>query len=272
MGSLLAATASYLDARSQGIAWRVRLDDLDGPRNEPGAERAILQALERHALCWDGPVTRQSEGRERYAGALAALEDQGLLFRCRCSRRELAGHAIYPGTCRRRAGRQSDCAIRVRVDDTEVEFTDLLLGAQHCYLARDYGDFVVHRRDGVPAYQLATAVDDGSPEIARVIRGRDLLHSTPLQVFLMRRLGLPEPRYGHARLLLNADGQKLSKQNGAAPLDPARARDNLAAVLTWLGLVPDSDDTTCEALLAAAVRRFTLTGLAGGDLVADAAS
>lgn len=267
-GSLLAATASYLDARSLGLAWQVRLDDLDQPRNEAGAERQILLALEQHHLHWDGPVIRQSERRERYAAALDALQAQGLLFYCRCSRRMLHRSTSYPGTCRRCTRPRSDSAVRVRVDECVVAFEDLLRGRQSCSLAAQGGDFVVRRRDGIVAYQLATAVDDGAPEIVRVIRGRDLLATTPRQVFLMQRLGLEVPAYGHIPLLIDAAGQKLSKQSHAAPLDLARPAANLRLALAALGLEWAPAAADCGELLRWAQTRFSLARVPLRDTVA----
>jgi glutamyl-Q tRNA(Asp) synthetase len=277
LGSLLAATASYLDARVHGLAWQVRLDDLDRPRNEPGAEQAILQALERHGLYWDGPVVRQSDHVDRYLGALARLSDKGLLFHCSCSRKNLAAHAVYPGTCREQRQPRWNTSVRVRVDDAQVDFEDLVQGPQRDALARSTGDFVVRRRDGVIAYQLATAVDDGDAQITRVIRGRDLLENTPRQIFLMRCLDLEVPQYGHIPLIVNAAGQKLSKQTGARALDVDRPIDNLIRVLRGLGATVDTaaiglaagartgaeGQSACESLLAAAWPGWSLQRITG---------
>jgi glutamyl-Q tRNA(Asp) synthetase len=245
----------------------VRLDDLDEPRNVPGAEGRILQSLERHGLHWDGPITRQSQHLDRYAAALATLEAQGAVFYCRCSRRDLHGSEIYPGTCRGYTTPRGDSAVRVRVDDTEIEFDDLIRGQQHQALGTGAGDFVLRRRDGIVAYQLATAVDDGAADISRVVRGRDLLATTPRQIFLMQRLGLEVPAYAHIPLLLNPAGQKLSKQTGAPPLNDAAAASNLVRVLQALGLDPGpaAAEHNCEALLADAVPRFSLGGIPHHD-------
>lgn len=267
LGSLLAATASFLDARSQGVQWQVRFDDLDTPRNRPGAEAAILQALERHGLVWDGPVVRQSERRARYAAALDQLAARSLVFYCRCSRRDLAGEPVYPGTCRNQRTPRSRSAVRLCVGQEVVDFDDLLLGPQHVAMA-DIGDFVVRRRDGFIAYQLATAVDDGAPDIVRVIRGRDLLDNTPRQVLLMRHLGLDVPAYGHIPLLVNAAGQKLSKQTHAAPLDLEHPAANLRRALQVLGITLEPDmGESCPALLARAAEQFSLNGIPSADTV-----
>ncbi|NBC23624.1 MAG: tRNA glutamyl-Q(34) synthetase GluQRS [Gammaproteobacteria bacterium] len=258
LGSLLAAVASYLDARRAGIAWHVRLDDLDTPRHEAGADRAILLALERHGLHWDGPIVRQSERVAAYYDALDLLQRLGLLFYCRCSRRQLREVTTYPGTCHGHTEARPDSAVRVRVDDAAVEFEDLLQGAQRCLLADSGGDFVVRRRDGLVAYQLATAVDDGAGAITRVVRGRDLLDTTPRQVYLMRQLGLPVPVYAHVPLLLDAAGHKLSKQNHAPPLDLAAPARNLRRVLPVLGLEAPPETADCVELLVWAQTRFRL--------------
>jgi len=263
LGSLLAATASFLDARSQGVPWRLRIDDLDTPRNQPGAEDAILRALEAHGLFWDGPVTRQSESLETYQAALAKLASQQLLFYCDCSRRRLARETAYPGTCRRYREPRSDCAIRVRVNESTVAFDDLVRGHTEENLASTVGDFVVRRRDGIIAYQLATAVDDGSPAIGRVIRGNDLLANTGRQIFLMEKLGLDRPVYGHVPVLVNSKGQKLSKQTHAAPLALRAAPGNLRRVLGCLGF-PAAElpaEERCEDLMAWATKAWSLTFL-----------
>jgi glutamyl-Q tRNA(Asp) synthetase len=255
LGSLLAATASFLDARRCGVDWRVRMDDLDTPRNQPGAEAAILRSLEAHGLCWDGPITRQSENLDAYESALRELQAQGLLFFCDCTRSSLHGHLVYPGSCRRFRQFRHGCAIRVEVNDAVVEFDDLIRGHRRENLATSVGDFVVKRRDGIIAYQLATAVDDGAPDIGRVIRGNDLLMNTGRQLFLMDRLELQRPVYGHVPVLVNEHGQKLSKQTYATPLSAVSAAANLTRVLGWLGLggVAHGQTHDCETLLQHAV-------------------
>lgn len=272
LGSLLAAAASYLDARRRGLAWLVRLDDLDEPRSEPGADRAILHALECHGLYWDGPVVRQSNHGERYAAALDTLAQAGTLFYCRCSRKDLRDTVIYPGTCRGQRTPRPDCAVRVRAAEAAVEFDDLLLRPQRVDLAQDTGDFVVRRRDGLTAYQLATAVDDGDPAITRVIRGRDLLDSTPRQIFLMRQLGLTIPRYGHIRVLVDAHGQKLSKSTHAAALDLSRPADNVARVLRLLGQTVPPGEADPHAMLTEAAADFELQRIPRRDAVIAGAS
>ena len=238
IGSLYTALASFLDAHAEGLAWRLRFDDLDEPRNQPGAESSILRSLEAHGLHWSGAVERQSERLDRYQAALETLRRKARIFYCTCSRKTLAASPIYPGHCRERTAPIPNSAIRVRVDDTPQEFTDLVQGRQLTRLDRTVGDFVIKRRDGPFAYQLATAVDDGHPSIVRVLRGQDLLANTPRQLHLMEVLELPPPAYAHIPVLLNRDGQKWSKQTGAPAVNDRTPRANIRACLTLLGLQP----------------------------------
>lgn len=237
-GSLLAATASFLDARAAGDAWRLRFDDLDLPRSEPGAIESITTTLEAHGLIWDGPILHQSDHLEAYEGALSELAGMGVLFYCTCSRRDLRNEAIYPGTCRSFLKPRPDSAIRVLVDQVPIEFADRIQGPQRCRLDQTIGDFIVRRRDGLVAYQLATAVDDGGDDVTSVVRGADLLNNTPRQIYLMRLLGLKPPSYAHIPVLLNPDGSKLSKQTRAPAVDAARAPENLVGSFRLLGMRP----------------------------------
>ncbi len=238
IGSLYTALASFLDAHAEGLAWRLRFDDLDEPRNQPGAKSRILRSLEAHGLHWDGAVERQSERLCLYQAALETLRRKGRVFHCTCSRKVLAESPTYPGHCRERVTPIPNAAIRVRVDDAALEFTDLVQGHQRTRLDRTVGDFVVKRRDGPFAYQLATAVDDGDPSIVRVLRGRDLLANTPRQLHIVTLLDLPAPTYAHIPVLLNRAGQKWSKQTGAPAINDQTPRDNIRACLTLLGLQP----------------------------------
>ena len=242
IGSLYTALASFLDARAEGLPWRLRFDDLDAPRNQPGAESRILRSLEAHGLHWDGPVERQSERLDLYQAALEKLQRRAKLFHCTCSRKALAGSPIYPGHCRGQIAPVPNAAIRVRVDDAAVEFIDLVQGRQHERLGATVGDFIIKRRDGPFAYQLATAVDDGNPNIVRVLRGRDLLANTPRQLHIMALLGLPAPAYAHIPVLLNPAGQKWSKQTGAPAVNDHKHPANIRACLILLGLQPPDLD------------------------------
>lgn len=245
-GSLLAALGSYLSIRSQGGIWRLRIEDLDPLRTIPGSEDELLRTLERLSLEWDGPLLRQSERFAVYEAALGQLAAQGVIFPCSCSRKEIlatAPHAgeegpIYPGTCRDglRAGQKAR-ALRLRVDEKIIAFVDALYGPCQQNLAEEVGDFVLKRADGLFGYQLAVVVDDGASGVTEVVRGADLLASTPRQIYLQRLLGLPTPTYLHLPLALGDDGEKLSKRHlrYALPDDPSRA---LYSALIFLGQAP----------------------------------
>jgi glutamyl-Q tRNA(Asp) synthetase len=228
-GSLVAALASYCDARAAGGEWLLRIEDVDAPRTHCHADKAILATLGRYGFEWDCEVVRQSERRALYDSALARLHADGHTYECACTRREMqtaplapSGERVYPGTCRegipKDRGARAHRASRVRVGATRIAFQDRLQGPQTQELARDVGDFVVRRSDGLYAYQLAVVVDDALQGITHVVRGADLLASTPRQIHLQRLLGLPEPSYLHTPVVINASGQKLSKQTRAAPL------------------------------------------------------
>ncbi len=243
LGSLVAAVGSWLHARAQGGEWLVRMEDLDRPREEPGAAAAILQALEAHGLQWDGEVLYQSRRTEIYRAMVERLMEKGHAYWCGCTRKEIrAGGGIYRGTCRDGLppGRQPR-AVRLRVPERSIDFEDRLLGLQSQHLAREVGDFVILRADGIHAYQLAVVVDDAHQGITEVVRGVDLLTSTPRQVWLQELLGLPRPDYLHLPLILDRQGQKLSKQNHAPPLDPGDASRSLATALEYLGHPPPAE-------------------------------
>jgi glutamyl-Q tRNA(Asp) synthetase len=238
MGSLIAALASWLDARAAGGRWLVRMEDLDHARCAPGAAEAILDTLARLGLHWDGEVVYQSARLESYRSALARLNAH--TYWCGCSRREIAdsslglatdGALIYPGTCRA-APTRAPRALRVRTSSADISFHDRVQGAQAQILERDVGDFVIYRADGLFAYQLAVVVDDAEQGITDVVRGADLLDSTARQIHLQRLLGLPTPRYVHVPVAVDAAGEKLSKQTGAQPVLPCET--SLRAALRFL--------------------------------------
>lgn len=245
-GSLVAAVGSYLDARSRGGRWLLRMEDVDRPRRQPGAADDILRMLAAFGFEWDGAVLTQSLRDAEYRQALEQLRATGRVFPCACSRRELAdsqlarvasdGAQVYPGTCR--AGLPTGKlprAWRLRVDDAQIAFEDGVQGRIEQALAREVGDFVLLRADGLFAYQLAVVVDDAEQGVTHVVRGADLLDSTPRQILLQRLLGLPAPAYAHLPVAVNALGEKLSKQSRAAPLDAARPQPALRAALDFLG-------------------------------------
>jgi glutamyl-Q tRNA(Asp) synthetase len=244
MGSLLAAVGSYLDARTNGGGWLLRMEDLDTPRVIPGCADEMLRTLDAFGFEWDGEVLYQSTRREAYRAALGRLAAEGRAYRCSCSRRDLATEtgdgAGYPGTCRLGPTREGPTAWRFRVSDAALSFADSYLGAQ-TFDTRALGDFAIERRDGISTYQLAVVVDDAWQGITHVIRGADLLASTPWQLELMRALDFPEVRHGHLPLLVEPDGQKLSKTKRAVPIDPASAPQALTATLTHLSHSPPPD-------------------------------
>ena len=245
-GSLIAAVGSYLEARSRGGEWLVRLEDLDRPRVASGAANHILQTLRAFGFDWDGPLTRQSAREDAYHAALHRLRAAGRVYPCSCSRREIADSAlrgidgpVYPDTCAEglRDERRAR-ALRVRTDAEPIGFTDAVQGEIVQSLTRDIGDFLVYRADRVFAYQLAVVVDDAQQGITDVVRGSDLLLSTPRQIHLQRLLGLPTPRYLHLPVAVNAEGQKLSKQTLAAAVEQDMGVPALFAALHFLGQSP----------------------------------
>ena len=222
--------ASYLEARRHGGLWHVRIDDIDPPREQPGADTLILQALEIYGFEWDGAVFYQSQSGQAHKEAVDALIAAGQAYRCGCSRRDLADvprgplGTIYPGLCR--DGTDSDdAAIRVLTTDEPISFQDRLQGEQTLKLESESGDFVILRRDGLIAYQIAVVVDDYLEGVTDIVRGIDLMPSTPRQIWLQQLLGYPTPQYAHIPIAVHEDGSKLSKLTGALglPLDDAAA-------------------------------------------------
>jgi glutamyl-Q tRNA(Asp) synthetase len=228
LGSLVAALGSYLFAKRGGGRWLVRMEDLDTPRVVAGAAAEILGALRRYGLIWDGDVVYQSQRTALYEQALAILRERNLVYDCACSRAELQRAAsaplgrepVYPGTCRNGipAGKTAR-AVRFRAPDEVIAFDDLLRGRVEEHVARETGDFVVRRADGIFAYQFAVVVDDEVQGVTQVVRGGDLLSSTARQIALQKALGYRTPEYAHLPLVVNEQGQKLGKRDGALPLD-----------------------------------------------------
>ncbi len=243
---MVAAVGSFLQAKSRGGEWLVRMEDLDPQRETPGAADDILRTLEAFGLHWDGAVLYQSRRHGVYEAALKMLERLDAIYPCACSRREIADSSVkgvdgpvYPGTCR--AGIVEDRAPRawrVKVDGRRIEFNDAIQGRTLRDLAADFGDFVVRRADGFFAYQLAVVVDDAEQRITEVVRGADLIESTPRQMHLQRLLGLSTPDYLHLPVALNARNEKLSKQTLALPVDVAHPQQVLVRVLQFLGQEP----------------------------------
>lgn len=241
LGSLYTALASYLDARAQGGLWRLRIDDLDTPRNVKGADDAILRCLERFDLHWDGEVYYQSRQLDHYDEVLSQLRQQHWLYACHCSRKTLGTATVYPGVCRE-AGYPFDdsSAWRLKTQDIFIEFDDALQGLVRQNLARDQGDFIVRRRDQIIAYQFAVVVDDQRQSINHIVRGADLLDSTPKQIYQQGLLAYPQPHYLHLPLIVDEHGNKLSKQTLAAPVDDAHPGATVYTLLVMLKQNPPS--------------------------------
>lgn len=261
-GSLVAALASWLDARARGGRWLVRIEDVDGPRCPPGAGDLILGQLAALGLHPDEPPLWQSQRGARYQAALTQLITAEHAYGCACTRAEIAalagprpkhGELIYPGTCRQGTQGRAVRAWRFRAQG-RIAWHDRRLGPQSQDLAAEVGDFVLKRADGLWAYQLAVVVDDADQGITDVVRGEDLADNTPRQIALQRALGLPTPRHLHTPLVLAADGHKLSKQNGAAALDLGDPTARLREAAERLGLRPGG--ATAGELLATAVGQW----------------
>lgn len=263
-GSLVAALGSYLRARSLGGRWLVRIEDIDPPREVPGADARILQALEHYGLCWDGGVLYQSSRHDAYRAILARLHDAGLAYYCTCTRSRIqALGGIYDGHCRFLHLGAGNAALRLHVTRPVYGFHDGLHGwleSDRC-LAEE--DFIIHRRDGLFAYNLAVVADDHFQGVTEIVRGADLIEPTVRQIALYQQLGWPVPEYVHLPLALNQDGNKLSKQNHATPIPLDDPRPVLVNALNFLGQpCPEAwQDLTTEQLLARAVAHWSMASV-----------
>ena len=237
LGSLFTAVASYLDARSHGGQWLLRIEDLDTPRELKGAASRIVDTLAAFGFEWPEPVLRQSARIAVYQNVINELDRRGLIYRCRCSRRELREEHRYPGTCRdKHWPPNTAAALRLRVNAGMFHFEDSLQGSFRQDVALSVGDYILQRRDGIIAYALGVVVDDGEQGITHVVRGADLLDSTARQIYLQRELNLPTPVYTHVPVLMEADGSKLAKSRRSIALDPQASGRQLCAVLALFGL------------------------------------
>lgn len=238
-GSVVAAVASYLQAKSQYGKWLVRIDDIDPPREQSGACASILKTLEFLGLHWDGEVLFQRHRQDAYQEALDLLFDKKLIYRCICSRKQLQGNA-YPGTCRlKEHSSEQQHALRIITNQTPVNFNDGIQGHLQQNLETDIGDFIVRRADDLIAYHIAVVVDDAWQGITEIVRGADLLDVTPRQIYLQRILNYPTPAYAHIPAAVDADGKKLSKQHHAQPVDDRQPASTLFSALNFLGQQPD---------------------------------
>lgn len=274
-GSLLAAAASYLDARQAGGQWLLRIEDIDPPREQAGADQLIIDALSCYGFEWDGDVSYQSRSRQDHERALAYLIDSGIAYRCGCSRRDLASEPrgplgiVYPGNCRSGTS-SSEYAIRVRTTDAVIAFRDRIQGQKIHRLESETGDFIIHRRDGLIAYHLAVVVDDAAQGVTHIVRGIDLLDSTPRHIYLQDLLGLPRPVYAHIPVVEHPDGSKLSKLTGAKAIPLDGAAITLSAALRALGLDAPAKlrHGSVKALWEWAIPRWNPELLAGQSRIA----
>jgi glutamyl-Q tRNA(Asp) synthetase len=258
-GSVVAAVGSFAQARCQGGSWLVRIDDLDGPRTAPGAAQVILSDLEYLGMHWDGDVCYQHSRGDRYRQGLEMLRDAGWTFPCGCSRKDYQG--IYPGTCRHgiAPGKRARTR-RMRVANVCIDLDDAVQGNYRQALHEAVGDFVIRRADGIFAYHLAVVVDDAEFEITEVVRGADLLDSTPSQIHVQRCLGFSTPAYAHLPVAVNAEGQKLSKQSFAEPVTGKPAVPLLVSALDFLGQQPGAQllDASVDELWSWAIANWRM--------------
>lgn len=268
-GSLIAAVGSYLQARHNRGKWLVRMEDLDLPRCIKGADSDILNTLECYGMFWDEDVMYQSQRDPEYAIALQRLESLDACYPCTCSRSEIAAIAqqgiegpVYPGTCRNGAAEgKTGHSIRARLDNaTTIHFHDLLQGEIGQNIAQDVGDFVIKRSDGLFAYQLAVVIDDAEQGITEIVRGSDLLSSTPRQIWLQQKLGLQSPAYLHLPIVVNSMGEKLSKQTHAMAINNDDPRPSLVMALNFLGQQPPQAlaDSSLDSIWEWAIKHWSL--------------
>jgi len=275
-GSLVAAVASYLQARAENGRWLLRVEDIDPPREQAGASDEIIQALDQYGFEWDDGVHFQSTSGEAHKAALNSLAEQKLTYPCSCSRRELGDAkrgplgAIYPGTCRMGC-EPGESAIRLLTNNSETGFDDLLQGRISQRLESQSGDFVVRRRDGLIAYHLAVVVDDEIQGVTEIVRGIDLMDSTPRQIFLQQLLGYRTPSYAHVPVITHANGDKLSKLTGAAAISLDNVESTLCSALTALQQNPPADlsSASVSEIWTWAVKNWQLDHLLGVESIVD---
>ncbi len=267
-GSLVAAVASFLDARSRNGRWLIRVEDLDPPREVEGAAERQLAVLERYGMVADESPVYQSHSRQQHDAAIANLLDRGLAFPCACSRKQLPESGIYPGTCRNGipAGLAAR-SVRFRTNDSVVEFVDQVFAEQTQVPAEQTGDFIIRRGDGLIAYQLAVVVDDAAAGITDIVRGADLLDSTGRQILLQRALDLPMPTYVHLPLVVDPNGRKLSKSDSDDPVANMVPRQALALALSVLGHPPPTDRQDIHSIWSWALANWNRARIPRGPVV-----
>ena len=243
-GTLIAAVGSFLQAKINNGEWLIRMEDVDTTRKVEGSDKEILDTLEAFGFEWDGEIIYQSEQNVHYENALQQLISRSLVFPCACTRKQLtsSNNSIYPGTCRNRPfPDEEEHALRLLAKNITIEFSDIVMGKQSQNIAQQCGDFVIKRRDGLFAYQLAVVVDDAVQNITEIVRGSDLLDSTPRQIYIQQLLGYQTPAYCHLPLAVDSNGDKISKSEGAARVDVNNKEKLMCRVLEFLGQNPPLD-------------------------------
>ncbi len=259
-GSVIAAVASYMQAKSQNGQWLVRMDDIDTPRNQAGADTAILKSLEILGLHWDNEVLFQTNRQDAYQDALNLLSEKNLLYRCTCTRKQLQGNA-YPGTCRNKGHNpEQQHALRVITNQKAIKIDDEIQGQFQQNLETEIGDFIVHRADDLAAYHIATVVDDAYQEITEIVRGADLIDSTPRQIYLQKTLNYHQPTYAHLPVAVDKQGYKLSKQYHAPAIDDRDPVTTLILALDFLGQYPEKllAEESVEEIIQWGVKHWSL--------------
>ena len=272
-GSLVAALASYLHAKHHSSKWLVRIEDIDPPREVPGSSDTILRQLEQHGLVWDDQVIYQSAHVDKFTDILQQLQDRNLTYHCQCNRQRLSSlGGVYDGKCSALGLTARDTALRLAISSLNgvknsqqysIAFTDSIMGQYSQHVRREIGDFILRRRDGLVSYHLAVVVDDEDQGITEVVRGADLLDSTPRQILLQQCLGYRTPTYTHIPLAINSEGQKLSKQTHAKALISGRERENLWLALKWLKQNPNPalKENTVAEILDWGIDNWTLSSI-----------
>lgn len=273
LGTLLAAVGSYLQARSQNGEWLMRIEDVDTTRRIAGAADALLRALEGFGFEWQGEVIYQSQRTDLYESALEILSQKDLIYPCICSRKQLADEGpVYAGHCRPyRLPLVEEHALRLRIDDQLINFDDQVIGHYQQTLASECGDFVIKRKDGLFAYQLAVVVDDAEQGVTEVVRGVDLLDSTPRQIYLQQQLDYAQPDYLHLPLLIDEHGHKLGKSTGAAALDLSQPILHLHSALELLGQKPPAELTrdSLSQLWSWAIEHWNIESITQQNLIIE---
>ena len=262
LGNVFSALLSWLSVKSKGGQWLLRIEDIDPGRSRQAFADQLMDDLEWLGLTWDGEPVYQSQRSDIYNDYFLELQRQGLTYPCYCTRADLLatqaphesdGRVVYPGTCRQRPAQDGPAAVRLMVPDETVTFTDGHYGTQSVNLARQVGDFIIRRRDGAWAYQLAVVVDDALMGVTEVVRGRDLLLSSPQQIFVARLLGLSSPVFAHFPLLCNTSGQRLSKRDRSLDMEALRSQHQPADIIGMLarvaGLTSEPGPLTPDELL-----------------------